>query len=179
MKSNVLWVPVCLILLAGLCFTSYTRKYTVSQTEATVETEAEPASYARLRDLDRQIEKNHENEKTATANSRRASAESERKLWQGEVDRMLEILKKQLPGEEWERLAADQNQWYITRGDQTAPMARKTAGSAMEDLDRQISLAEGTRERAYYLAKTYDEQLSMYEEALTEESGAEESGTEK
>lgn len=162
---NGLYLPIGLILAAGICFTSYTTQYT--RTEAVTETSArlqqtEQAVYTRLQELDQQIEKNHENDKSSTTNARRAAAETERKLWQTELDRILDRLKERLPDEDWQRLAAEQNKWLITREEQAVPAAARNS-STMEELEHQISLAESTRERAYELAETYSQWLTETE----------------
>lgn len=156
---NRLYFPVILILAVGMCFTSYTTRYTQTEAEASMEMQqTEAVVYTRLQELDQQIEKNHENDDNSTANARRAAAETERKLWQSELDRILDILKKRLPEEDWQKLAAEQNKWLVTREEKVAPtLTRKS--STMEELEHQQSLAESTRERAYELADTYSEWL--------------------
>lgn len=168
---NKLYIPVMLILAAGMCFTGYTTRYTRTESAAQeiqaeaflAEGQTESAVYTRLQELDEQIAENHEKDENATANARRAAAETERKLWQNELDRILEILKERLPAEDWQKLAAEQNKWLVTReGEAASGAARKSSGT-MEELEHQLSLAESTRARAYELADTYSRWLTEAE----------------
>lgn len=161
---NRLYLPVLVVLAVGMGFTSYTTRYVQAESTAVVE-ESEPAINARLQELDQQIEKNHENDSSATANALRATAETERKLWQAEVDRMLDILKERLSDEEWQRLIADQNRWLVEREEQAAAASARSGSTALEELEHQRSLADSTRERAYRLAEDYSPWLSEDEAA--------------
>lgn len=174
---NRLYLPIGFILAAGICFTSYTTQYTRTEAPTEALTEAaekvqptEQAVYTRLQELDQQIEKNHENDKNSTANARRAAAETERKLWQAELDRILEHLKERLSAEDWQKLAAEQNKWLVTREEQAVPVTARNSSSTMEELGHQISLAESTRARAYELADTYSEWLAEAESETAAET---------
>lgn len=174
---NRLYFPIGLILATGICFTSYTTQYTRTEAPMGALTEAaanmqqtEQAVYTRLQELDQQIEKNHENDKSATANARRAAAETERKLWQAELDRILDRLEERLSDQDWQKLAAEQNKWLITREEQAAPATTRNSSSTMEELEHQISLSESTRARAYELADTYSEWLTEEDAETTAEA---------
>jgi len=182
MKLNRLWIPILLILAAGACFTSYTRQYirteVVADSEITAyseaaaysnmvtdsETAAEPEVYTRLRELDEQIAENHAKDTEASANARKAAAETERRLWQAELDRMLTVLEEELPKEEWNRLAVEQSQWFLTREDHVGEASENRSSSTLREIDHQISLTESTRDRVYKLAEEYQEILSATEE---------------
>ncbi len=164
MKLNRLWVPIVFILAAGACFTSYTRQYTRTEPAAYSEATSEPEVYIRLRELDEQIAENHAKDTEASANARKAAAETERRLWQAELDRMLAVLEEKLPQEEWNRLAAEQSQWFLMREDRAGEVSEKRSSSTLREIDHQISLTENTRARVYKLAEEYQEILSEAEE---------------
>jgi len=153
MKRYGLWILIGIVLAVGISFTSYTMQYT--RTEASVETQPQSEAYVRLQELDQQIRKNHEKDGNASTNSRKAAAETERKLWQSEIDYILNSLKERLPEQEWESLIDEQNQWMIDINRENI--------SVSGELEHQISLAESTRERAYDLTELYADILSEEE----------------
>ncbi len=153
MKRYGLWILIGIVLAVGISFTNYTMQYT--RTETSVETQPQSEAYARLQELDQQIRKNHEKDGNASTNFRKAAAETERKLWQAELDYILNILKERLPAQEWESLIDEQNQWMIDINRENI--------SVSGELEHQISLAESTRERAYDLTDLYADILSEEE----------------
>ncbi len=153
MKRYGLWILIGIVLAVGISFTNYTMQYT--RTGASVETQPQSEAYARLQELDQQIRKNHEKDGNASTNFRKAAAETERKLWQAELDYILNILKERLPAQEWESLIDEQNQWMIDINRENI--------SVSGELEHQISLAESTRERAYDLTDLYADILSEEE----------------
>ena len=68
-----------------------------------------------LFDLDEQIERSHSKTVDTTANSLKASAESEWKLWEDRMERYLDILEKKLSDEDREALFLEQKEWIKDR----------------------------------------------------------------
>lgn len=114
----------------------------------------------RLQELDEQIARNRAREAETTANSRKASAESERKLWEGEMQHMLGILKEHLDANQQDELMLQQKDWMKDRESRAIAASEKQAGGAMEELNYSMTLAEITRSRAYELAEIYSPFLS-------------------
>ncbi|MCI8865111.1 MAG: DUF1311 domain-containing protein [Lachnospiraceae bacterium] len=114
----------------------------------------------RLMELDGQIAKNHTEEKDITANSRKAAAESERKMWEGEVQYILGVLKERLDTAQQEELMLQQKGWMKDRESQAIAASRKQAGGSLEELNYSMALAEITRQRAFELAEGYSSFLA-------------------
>lgn len=114
----------------------------------------------RLKELDEQIEKSHQSGQDTTTNSLKATAESERKLWEAELKQILDTLEDELPDDEKEALFQEQKLWIQDREKQAVDDSKKQSGSALEELEYNISLRDSTRLRAYELAERYAEILS-------------------
>lgn len=114
----------------------------------------------RLQELDEQIARNQSRESEATTNSRKASAENEWRLWEGELQRIMGILKEKLSEEAQEALMHGQVEWMKNSEASSVGASQKQMGSAMEEVAYSQSRAELTRARAYELAKLYGEFLT-------------------
>lgn len=110
---------------------------------------------SRLLELDSQIARNRAKDTDMTANSQRAAAESEWRLWETELQRMLEILKEKLDSTQRDTLMRQQREWIRSREEQAVEASQKQMGSAMEEVSYSRALAELTRERSYELAEMY------------------------
>jgi len=120
-----------------------------------METEPENRYRNRLEELDAQIAKNHAASGDTTANSLKAAAENERKLWEAELNRILDALEQQFSAEQEDELFKEQKEWIRERENTAVAVSKKQSGSAMEEVEYNISLAETTRTRAYELAEQY------------------------
>ena len=117
----------------------------------------------RLEELDRQIEKKRSAKQDATANSAKAVAESERKLWENELNQLLSGLRSHMSSDTWDAFMKDQNEWIRSREAMAVDALSGNSGSAMQELEYTRSLTEITRDRAYELAEEYYDVLSETE----------------
>ena len=111
----------------------------------------------RLRELDNQIARNRAKETERTASASKNSAESEWKLWETEIQRMLGTLKECLDEQQQDTLMQQQRDWMRNREGQAVDASKKQRGTSMEEVSYNRSLAELTRARAYELAEIYGE----------------------
>ncbi|MDO5406148.1 MAG: lysozyme inhibitor LprI family protein [Eubacteriales bacterium] len=114
----------------------------------------------RLEELDAQIEKKRAASDDTTANYLKTAAENERKLWDAELNRIIDKLEEQFSAEEKEAFFKEQKEWIRDRENTAVTVSKKQSGSAMEEVEYNISLAETTRARAYELAELYGSVLS-------------------
>lgn len=113
----------------------------------------------KLEALDAQIVQNRAGNKDQTTNTLKATADYELRVWETEVDLILDTLAGQLGSEEYERLLTEQRTWIREREQAAMEASGKHAGSALESVEYATSLAEQTRGRVYSLADQYPEQL--------------------
>ncbi len=137
------------------------KKETVSE-EAAVEdagvavlsAAAQEESYTdRLKKLDSQIQKTREQETDSNVYSAKTSAETELKMWDGELSVIYNALLEVLPQEEALKLANEEKDWLKKRESDAADSSGKTGNG----LSYASNMVNQTRERAYELAKRYDE----------------------
>ncbi len=137
------------------------KKETVSE-EAAVEdagvavlsAAAQEESYTdRLKKLDSQIQKTREQETDSNVYSAKTSAETELKMWDGELSVIYNALLEVLPQEEALKLANEEKDWLKKRESDAADSSGKTGNG----LSYASNMVTQTRERAYELAKRYDE----------------------
>ena len=113
-----------------------------------VETKEE--SYTeRLKKLDSQIQKTREQD----TDSNVYSAKTELKMWDGELNAVYNALLEALSQEEALKLANEEKDWLKKRESDAADSSGKTGNG----LSYASSMVNQTRERAYELAKRYDE----------------------
>lgn len=115
------------------------------------------SALTRLLELDNQIARNRAKETDWTASAKKNSAESEWKLWETEIQRMLGILKEHLDDQQQEALMQQQRDWMRSREEQAVDASKKQRGTSMEEIHYSRSLTELTRARAYELAEIYGE----------------------
>lgn len=216
MKLKGIWITICLIVVSGVCATSYTKQYTsetaamrsleaaesvpqtvmgrsagtpelsaetfaaaVAEDEAAAAPQMEAAAFAEveeaaadtaiskamqdLQDLDEQIARSHTGDQDTTTNSMKAAAENERKLWDAQLDKILDKLEQKLPAEEKEQLFSAQREWMRDRENTAVTVSQKQSGGALQELEYNLSIKATTRTRAYELAKQYEEILSEAE----------------
>ena len=110
----------------------------------------------RLMDLDSQIQKMREQETDSNVYSIKTSAETELKMWEGELNSIYNALLELLPQEDAARLAAEQQEWLKTRETKAAENTGKSGGS-VERIGYAATLASLTRDRAHELAGRYEQ----------------------
>ena len=76
------------------------------------------------------------------------------------MDRFLNILEGKLPAEEKDKLFLEQKDWIRERESTAAAASKKQSGSALVELEYNLSLKEITRARAYELAYRYEKELT-------------------
>lgn len=118
---------------------------------------------SRLQELDDQIAKNRASSQDSTSNSLKAAAETERKLWENELSRFLDILEQDLSKEEKDELMQEQNAWVRDREAKALEASQKLNSNTLQELEYNVSLKNSTRERVYELARRYGSILSEAE----------------
>lgn len=115
--------------------------------------EPEQESYTdRLKNLDSQIQKMQEQETDSNVYSAKTSAETQLKMWDGELSAVYNALLEALPQEEAQSLANEERDWLKKRESDAADSSGKSGNS----LSYASSMVNQTRERAYELAKRCD-----------------------
>ena len=177
MRAKGVWIYLCLVLCVGFFSTSLVKRRTENESgielaalregqdnaflseedevEESQEAELSNSALTRLRELDDRIVQNRAKESAVSVNSRKAVLENERRLWEGEVQNILNTLKEQLSADQQDELMLSQKEWMKERESQAIAASRKQSGTSMEELDYSMVLAEMTRERAYDLADGY------------------------
>ncbi|MDO4269022.1 MAG: lysozyme inhibitor LprI family protein [Eubacteriales bacterium] len=117
----------------------------------------------RLEELDAEIQKSRSQNQDTTTNALKAAADGERKVWEAELDRFVAALDKRLPGEELREFRKEQSDWTRQRESTALSAMEGSAGSALQELEYNRSLAETTRDRVYELANQYEDILSEAE----------------
>lgn len=129
----------------------------------------------RLKDLDNQIQKMRKEDRTDSSSnvySIKTSAQTELKLWEGELNSIYNALLEMLSREDAAALAAEQQEWLKKRDLKAAECTSKT-DSSVEGLGYAATLVSLTRERAYELAGKYEEANGIVVEREEEETSAE------
>lgn len=110
----------------------------------------------RLEELDAQIERNRKADaEKPVANSVKARAENELKLWETELDGILKALEGHLDSTQIEELYTRQREWRREKESAALEAAKKQSGSTLEEVEYSITLGESTRARAYELVEEY------------------------
>ena len=110
----------------------------------------------RLMDLDSQIQKMREQETDSNVYSIKTSAETELRMWEGELNSIYNALLELLPQEDAARLASEQQEWLKTRETRAAENTGKSGGS-VDRIGYSATMASLTRDRAYELAGRYEQ----------------------
>lgn len=110
----------------------------------------------RLLDLDSQIQKLREEDKDASAYSMKATAESELKLWEGEMNTVYNALLDHMDQEEAKELAAEQQTWMKNREARAVENSAKNSAANLEGVGVTAALASLTRARTYDLVYRYE-----------------------
>lgn len=124
----------------------------------------------RLEDLDTQILKMREEETDSNVYSIKTSAETELKLWEGELNSIYNALMEMLSQEDAAKLASEQQEWLKNRDARAAESTGRNSGS-MEGISYAAALANLTRDRAYELAGRYEEANGVFYEDGDASSG--------
>lgn len=124
----------------------------------------------RLEDLDTQILKMREEETDSNVYSIKTSAETELKLWEGELNSIYNALMEMLSQEDAAKLASEQQEWLKNRDARAAESSGRNSGS-MEGISYAATLASLTRDRAYELAGRYEEANGVFYEDGDASSG--------
>lgn len=135
----------------------------ILEEDASDRQEKNKSSLERLEELDRQMEKRRAAGQDSSANSAKSVAETERKLWENQLNQLVDILKKELTSSEWDDFMKDQNEWIRSREIMALDALSGNSSPAVQELEYTRSLAELTRDRAYELAKEYSEVLKEAE----------------
>ena len=124
-----------------------------------------PVDYRkRLEDLDNQILKMQEEETDSNVYSIKTSAETELKMWEGELNSIYNALLEMLSQEDAAKLASEQQDWLKNRDARAAENSGKSSGGSVDGIGYAATLASLTRDRAYELAGRYEEANGVYPE---------------
>ena len=115
----------------------------------------------RLEDLDTQILKMREEETDSNVYSIKTSAETELKLWEGELNSIYNALMEMLSQEDAAKLASEQQEWLKNRDARAAESSGRNSGS-MEGISYAATLVSLTRDRAYELVGRYEEANGVF-----------------
>lgn len=115
----------------------------------------------RLEDLDTQILKMREEETDSNVYSIKTSAETELKLWEGELNSIYNALMEMLSQGDAAKLASEQQEWLKNRDARAAESSGRNSGS-MEGISYAATLVSLTRDRAYELAGRYEEANGVF-----------------
>lgn len=115
----------------------------------------------RLEELDTQILKMREEETDSNVYSIKTSAETELKLWEGELNSIYNALMEMLSQEDAAKLASEQQEWLKNRDARAAESSGRNSGS-MEGISYAATLAGLTRDRAYELVGRYEEANGVF-----------------
>lgn len=114
---------------------------------------------SRLAELDVQIKRLRDEETDSNTNSIRATAKTELKLWDGELNLIYNSIIEELNEDEKTKLIQEEREWMKERDALAVAAAKKSGGGTMEGLEYIASLAESTRKRVYELAASYKDVL--------------------
>lgn len=114
---------------------------------------------AKLAELDAQIKRLRDEETDSNTNSIRATAETELKLWDGELNLIYNTIIEDLDEKEKTELIKEEREWMKDRDALAVAAAKKSGGGTMEGLEYTASLADSTRKRVYELAASYKDVL--------------------
>ena len=103
-----------------------------------------------------------EEETDSNVYSIKTSAETELKLWEGELNSIYNALMEMLSQEDAAKLASEQQEWLRT-GMQGGGEFGRNSGS-MEGISYAATLVSLTRDRAYELAGRYEEANGVFYE---------------
>lgn len=127
------------------------------------QTETKNGIMVQLAELDAQTEARRIFSSDSSANAMKAAAESERKIWENKLQRILETLEQRLAGDEKITFFTEQRSWVRDRESTAVANSKKQSGSALEELEYIRSLRDLTRERVYALAERYEKILDEAE----------------
>ena len=96
-------------------------------------------------------------DKDASAYSMKATAESELKLWEGEMNTVYNALLDRMDQEEAAELAAEQQTWMKNREARAVENSAKNSAANLEGVGVTASLASLTRKRTYELVDRYEQ----------------------
>ncbi|MEY8337329.1 lysozyme inhibitor LprI family protein [Lachnospiraceae bacterium 62-35] len=113
----------------------------------------------RLAELEAQASRFHLQGDSSSQYAVQNAVESEYKLWDGELNRIYNIILNALSREEAEALVKEQRDWIILR-DQMAAEAGADKGGSMESIEYRMKLSSLIRERIYTLAEQYGQLLA-------------------
>ena len=90
---------------------------------------------AQLAELDAQAEERRNAAADGSANTQKAAAEAERKIWENKMQSILETLEQQLSGDEKTAFFTEQRSWVRDRESTAVANSKKQSGSTLEELE--------------------------------------------
>lgn len=124
----------------------------------------------RLEDLSAQIKKLRSEESGSNVYSIKTSAETELKMWEGEMNTIYNALLECLSEEDAAALVQEQQEWLKDREAQAADNSGKNS-AGMEGIEYTAAMVSLTKDRAYELADRYEEANEPSEETETAGTG--------
>ncbi|PGT81203.1 lysozyme inhibitor LprI family protein [Bacillus sp. AFS040349] len=95
------------------------------------------------------------NNNDGTTFGMRKSQEEILEKWDQALNEIYQVLEKQLPADEMEKLRQEQRKWITLRDETAKEDASQFEGGTMEPLEYTASLANTTKERCYELVENY------------------------
>lgn len=115
----------------------------------------------RLEELDAQIAQYRLENQDSTSNAMKVNAEYELRMWETEMDLLLDALSTRLHEDKYEDLQQEQREWSKEMEARAVEASRKYAGSALEGVEYTVSLAAQTRDRVYTIVSGYRQILEV------------------
>lgn len=112
----------------------------------------------RFPQLDSQIEQMRKSETENNMYSVKNSAQTERRIWERELDGIYRLLCDSLDETAAQELKKEQQEWQQVRDSRAEEAAKKNSGGSLESVDYIASVAASNRERAYALLEKYIEE---------------------
>lgn len=115
----------------------------------------------RLEEIDAQIAQYRMENQDSTSNAMKVNAEYELRLWETEMDLLLDALSSRLNEDKYEDLLQEQREWSKEMESRAVEASRKYAGNALESVEYTVSLAAQTRDRVYMIVAGYRQILEV------------------
>lgn len=140
--------------LSGVLEPVYEEKEEASAETATI-MEQKEAYIKRLDELSAQIDKLWKTDTDATSNSMKQTADYELKMWDNELNKIYQEVRKSLNEADAEALKETELQWIKDRDAKALAASKQVGNSSLESLEYTRTLAASTKARTYELVEIY------------------------
>lgn len=140
--------------LSGVLEPVYVEKEETSAETATIKEQKE-AYIKRLDELSAQIDKLWKADTDTTSNSMKQTADYELKMWDNELNKIYQEVRKSLNEADAEALKETELQWIKDRDAKALAASKQVGNSSLESLEYTRTLAASTKARTYELVEIY------------------------